>query len=180
MRVSDAPPVESIPLPRRIELIPELPPVSISSRVLNELYQHALETLPEECCGLLTGSDLDRHLEVYTCRNEMTRRHQIDPQNFPRDGREGFCMNELDYLRADEQADEQGQRVTAVYHSHVGFGVYLSELDLEFAEHRAFPFPAADQIVIAVQDQHIAGVGLFARHPDGSFAEGRSVVASNA
>ena len=41
--------------PERIEVDVTAPPVSIPGRVLNELCTHALETRPEECCGLLTG-----------------------------------------------------------------------------------------------------------------------------
>ena len=49
--------------------------------------------------------------------------------------------------------------MTAVYHSHVDVGAYLSELDLEYAEHALFPFPGADQIVIAVHERHVVGAG---------------------
>ena len=46
-------------------------------------------------------------------------------------------MNPLDYLRVEEQAKTCGEWITAVYHSHVGFDVYLSALDLEYATTRA-------------------------------------------
>ena len=36
-------------------------------------------------------------------------------------------MNELDYMQAQEHAEGKGDAVTAVYHSHVGAGVYFSE-----------------------------------------------------
>jgi proteasome lid subunit RPN8/RPN11 len=164
-------------VPHRIDVDPSLKPATFRNRVLNEICAHARETLPEECCGLIAGDDRVRQRLAYPCRNEMTRRHQLDPSNFPRDGREGFYMNQLDYLKAVEEVEGKGQRITAVYHSHVGFGVYLSEMDLEYALHDAFPFPNADHIVVAVFDGKITDVGLFERDPQASFHPGRLVVA---
>ncbi|UCE86500.1 MAG: M67 family metallopeptidase [Deltaproteobacteria bacterium] len=166
-------------MPQRVEVDPNLSPAIFPSRVLNEICAHARETLPEECCGLIAGDARVRQRLAYPCRNEMTRRHQLDPANFPRDGREGFYMNQLDYLKAVQEAEASGLRITAVYHSHVGFGVYLSEMDLEYALHEAFPFPDADHIVIAVFDGKITDVGLFERDPEASFLPGRFVLAGS-
>jgi proteasome lid subunit RPN8/RPN11 len=65
--------------------------------------------------------------------------------------------------------------VTAVYHSHVDMGAYLSELDLEYAEHGLFPFPEADQIVVSVVDGRVAedGVAVFRRDGQGGSFRGR-------
>lgn len=163
---------------RRVELDPALPPVRMAGRVLNELYAHAREAFPEECCGLVAGALGHRHRVVYRCRNEMARRHQLDPETFPRGAREGFYMNELDYQRASRDASAWSGRITAVYHSHVDFGVYLSGLDLEFAGSELFPFPQADQIVISVLDGRVGEVGLFERDAEGGFRAGRPVRAA--
>jgi proteasome lid subunit RPN8/RPN11 len=45
---------------RRTDVDDTLTPVLISGRILNELYNHALESQPEECCGLLVGDENDR------------------------------------------------------------------------------------------------------------------------
>jgi proteasome lid subunit RPN8/RPN11 len=162
---------------KRIDLTPELSPVPMPRRVLNELCAHALDAQLEECCGLVTGVDGDPYRTVYRCRNNMTMLHRQDPAAYPRSGQEAYYMSELDYLAAQQDSKERGEVVTAVYHSHVGAGAYFSELDQEFAEHALFPFPAADQIVMAVWDRHVAQVGLFA--PDAETGElvGRPVEA---
>jgi proteasome lid subunit RPN8/RPN11 len=139
------------------------PPVVISGRILNELFTHALETLPEECCGLIVGDEREPFRRLVRCRNEMTPLHRSDPDRHPHDGREAFHMNEGDYQRVVEQAEDAGEGVTAVYHSHVGSGAYLSETDLEYAEGAFFPFPEADQIVVAVFERRVTGVGIFQR-----------------
>ena len=64
-------------------------------------------------------------------------------------------------------AEEGGVQVTAVYHSHVGAGAYLSELDLRHAQDDLFLFPSADWIVLAVVENRVSEVGLFRRASDG-------------
>ena len=164
---------------RRVEVDEALPPASLPAGVLNELYAHARETLPEECCGLVMGDGRERFARAIRCRNELTRLHHEDPGEYPRDGRSGFVMNPMDYTAAVQQARERGERVTAVYHSHVdaheGGGVYLSELDLEYATQAGFPFPEAAQLVIAVCDARVTGVGVFEREATEGLFRGRSV-----
>ena len=148
---------------RRIEVDEKAEPVRLPGQVINELCAHALDARPEECCGLITGGDDNAFRDVHRCRNEMTARHGSDPETYPRDGREAYVMNELDYLKVIEFAESKGDRVTAVYHSHVGAGMYFSEMDQEYANAPFFPFPDAVQIVLAVCDGRVAGAGLFQR-----------------
>lgn len=168
----DEPPIVG----QRIELDHRAAPLVVPGRILNELCSHAVETQPEECCGLVTGTETERFLSVYRCRNEMTLRHRQEPDLYPRDGRSAFYMSEVDLLKSQRDAESRGQKVTAVYHSHVGAGVYLSEMDLAYAEQELFPFPDAAQIVIAAWDRKVARVGVFERGAGGDFA-GRPVVA---
>ena len=166
---------------RRADVDETLEPAVVSGRLLNELYTHALETRPEECCGLILGDRNDRYRRLVRCRNEMTQRHQKDPVAFPRDGRDAFYMNEHDYMRAVEKAEADGLEVTAVYHSHVGSAVYLSEMDLQYAESELFPFPDAEQIVVSVFEDpergvaQVRGVGVFRRSERGAPFTGHSV-----
>jgi proteasome lid subunit RPN8/RPN11 len=148
---------------RRVEVDEALAPVVIPGRILNELFAHALETLPEECCGLIVGDEREPFRSVVRCRNDMTQRHRGDPDRYPRDGREAFCMNEGEYQLVLEEAEAAEEHVTAVYHSHVGSGAYLSETDLQYAESREFPFQQADQIVVALFERRVTGVGIFKR-----------------
>jgi proteasome lid subunit RPN8/RPN11 len=161
-----------------VDVDASLSPIALPGRILNELCAHALETLPEECCGLILGRAEARYGRLVRCRNEMTRRHLADPLTHPRDGREAFWMNEADYLHAQALAEAAGDQVTAVYHSHVDVGAYLSELDLEYAEHALFPFPTADQIVIAVHERRVVELGLYQREGASKPFTGRSVASA--
>lgn len=147
----------------RIDLDGSRPPLIIAGRVLNELCGHALDNQDEECCGLITGTSDERFAAVYRCHNEMTHYHQKDPERYPRDNTKAFYMNETDYLKAANDAEDKGQLVTAVYHSHVGVGAYFSEMDQEFAAHELFPFPNVAHIVIAVGEGQVKQLGVFER-----------------
>jgi proteasome lid subunit RPN8/RPN11 len=125
---------------------------------------------------LITGDERVRHRRVVRCRNDMTLHHRRDPDQHPRDGTQGFYMNEQDYMKAEAEAEARGERVTCVYHSHVGCGAYFSELDQEFAEQSLFPFPDADHLVVSVVGGKVVEQALFQRQVARVLFIGRSVV----
>jgi proteasome lid subunit RPN8/RPN11 len=128
---------------------------------------------------LVIGTDEDRFQHLVRCRNEMTMHHRQNPTEYPRDGSEAFYMNSLDYLMAHEEAEAHGVRVTAVYHSHVGVGAYLSGMDLAYAVSTSFPFPDADHIVVAVFDCKVDSVAFFRKDGEDQSFLGRTVVSSD-
>ena len=150
----------------RVELNRELPPVTISATALNELCRHALDAVPEECCGLITGNPEQVFGSVRRIANVMTRMHVSDETAFPRDARTGYYMSESEYLRAQEEAEGRGERVTAVYHSHVNADAYLSSEDLSYAESPLFPFPGAVQIVLSVVGDRVKDAAVFEVDPE--------------
>lgn len=161
----------------RVLIDESLPAVELPRRVMHEICQHALEAVPEECCGLVIGGTRGRYHEVARCRNDMTQHHRNDPKRFPRDGRRAYWMNELDYQRVEDDARARGLAVTAIYHSHVGADAYLSELDMRFAAHAAFPFPDSDHFVVSIVDRRIGRIGAFLARGRGAF-EGHLAAAS--
>jgi proteasome lid subunit RPN8/RPN11 len=145
-------------------------PIGIPARILNELCEHAREAEPEECCGLVLSDGGLRYGRAVRCRNEMTRRHEEDPIEFPRDSCSAYYMSAGDVLAVTREAERSGEHVTAVYHSHVGAGAYLSRDDLAYAQHALFPFPFADQIVLSVFERSVREIKIFVRD-GGEFSE---------
>ena len=160
----------------RIDVNRSLAPVVMSARLLNALCEHARETLPEECCGLLSGPALGVFEAAHRCRNEMTRLHRRDPVQYPRSGEQAFHMNEADLLRVVEETETRGWRVTAVYHSHADAGPYFSELDQEFARQAGFPFPDAQHIVLSLLDGLVGEAAVFRPVDEAPGFEGRVLV----
>ena len=153
---------------RQVELDPALEPVPVRESVVQDVCAHSVESVPEECCGLVIGNELERYQQVVRCTNEMTALHLQDPAQWPRNGRTAFYMSPSDVLRVSRDAEEAGLLVSAVYHSHVGAGAYLSDTDLAYAEQIFFPFPDADQIVVGVVGGNAGELGVFRSH-GGSF-----------
>jgi sulfur-carrier protein adenylyltransferase/sulfurtransferase len=162
----------------RIDPNRTLAPVVISARVLGALCEHARETHPEECCGLLTGPAAGCFAEAHRCRNEMTLLHRRDPSLYPRSGDTAFHMNEGDVLRVAEAAEGRRWLVTGVYHSHTEAGAYFSELDQDFARQPGFPFPLAQHVVISVLDGLVGESAVFRRVDEPPGFEGRVLLPS--
>ncbi len=163
---------------RRILVEQSLEPVRIPGPVLHEIFAHARQCFPEECCGLLTGTAAERFLRSHPCTNEMTLMHQREPERYPRDNRHAFHMRDADYLRVMREAEARDERVNGVYHSHAGVEAYFSELDQEYARQELFPFPDADHLVVSVVDGQVKGAAAFRWLRDEGRFEGRRVEAA--
>jgi proteasome lid subunit RPN8/RPN11 len=150
----------------RIELNQNLSPATISSRVLHELCNHALDTVPEECCGLITGNPGERFRGVRRITNIMNKMHHNEPETFVRDARYAYYMPDVEVIQAQKEAEGVGDQITAVYHSHVGSGAYLSQEDIAYAAHPLFPFPHAAQIVISIVNDRVKEAAIFERLVD--------------
>jgi adenylyltransferase/sulfurtransferase len=158
-----------------VEPNPKLAPVVIAGRLLNEIYTHARESYPEECCGLLTGRRPGCFDAVYRCPNKMNLRHGEDPVTHPRGGRFAFRLEPDDYVGILKEAKAAGSRVTGLYHSHVEAGAYLSEDDQKDALQNPHPFPEVDHIVISVMERAVKGVAAFRWVPSEGRFEGRTL-----
>jgi proteasome lid subunit RPN8/RPN11 len=101
--------------------LPELAP-----HVLQDIYAHARETYPEECCGLLLGADDSTVIDtVRRCVNEQNRYHELDPERFPRTAREAYFLGGKD-LRFLMESIRSAHPVKVIYHSHPDVGAYSS------------------------------------------------------
>ena len=110
---------------------------------------------------MVFGRAEEPYVRVIRVTNVMTKMHVADPIAFPRDARHAYYMSEVEYMRAIEAAEERGEHVSAIYHSHFGQACYLSQDDLAFAAHPLFPFPNASQLVVSLLGQRIGDVGIF-------------------
>jgi [CysO sulfur-carrier protein]-S-L-cysteine hydrolase len=139
---------------------------TLSPQVLPEIYAHARETYPEECCGFLIGpSDSALIDEVRRCVNEQNRYHALDPERFPRTARIAYYLGGRD-LRFLMESIETPRPVKIIYHSHIDVGSYFSAEDIRAALGRepdgtAEPQYPVDHIVIDAQVDHIGGAKMF-------------------
>lgn len=92
----------------------------IPKRVLANIISHALESDPEECCGVLIGVE-DAAEDVRRIQNkhpQPVRRYEMDP---------------IGLARAESEADAKGRKIVAIYHSHTHTQAYPSQTDVNNA-----------------------------------------------
>lgn len=81
-----------------------VPRVLVPREVIDVILEHARGCLPDECCGLLLGQDLDV-TRAWPARNELASptRYRVDPR---------------DYVAALRFGRGRGLDVVGAYHSH--------------------------------------------------------------
>jgi adenylyltransferase/sulfurtransferase len=134
--------------------------MKLDSHIIEQIYKHALDEYPFECCGIITGSR-DRQT-VHLCRNVQNSLHKEDPSRYPRDARIAYLIDRSEFDGIVSAAKEKGGNVLAVYHSHPEHGAYFSEED--HAAQTVFgepEFPEAVHVVVSVVNRTIRDMKCF-------------------
>ena len=92
----------------------------IARQLVDEIVAHARAEAPNECCGMVGGSD-GRATRVYRARNAEASplRYTIHPQ---------------DQFRITMEIEERGEQIAAIYHSHTSSPAEPSQTDINLAE----------------------------------------------
>lgn len=137
-------------------------------RLLEELRQHAADSFPEECCGILIG-----------CGNGAGETRIIEltevPNRWPGDRRGGYEIDPLRLLEAHKRSRRQGLDVVGYYHSHPLGEARPSELD------RRRAWPGVSYLIAAVRSAGVAELRSWRLTASGDrFEEERLEVESSA
>ena len=122
--------------------------------MLDEMVAHAIEDLPNECCGIIAGKD-GEGVRLYRTRNSEASpfRYNIDPH---------------DLLRVSREIDDNGWDVLAIYHSHVASEAYPSPTDIRLSQWPSNPpsdlFPGAYYVLVSLKDRNNPVVRAFSIH----------------
>ncbi len=137
----------------------------LSETVFGIIAEHAGETYPEECCGVIFGGDAGD--EVHRLGNIQNRLHAADPETFPRDARTAYTMDPKELESVLGQAESRGLAFKALYHSHPDHDAYFSAEDKACATPFGEPtYPDTAQIVISVMNGDVGRVAVYAWNPD--------------
>jgi proteasome lid subunit RPN8/RPN11 len=125
------------------------PHVLIDTDVLRQIRQHARSSTKTEVCGVLIGNENDRQVQVDAC---------IAGLNAAQGGAHvTFTQDTWEHIYKIKDAEYPGHRIVGWYHSHPGFGVFLSDHDT-FIHHNFFSSPLQ---VAWVYDPHSDEEGCF-------------------
>jgi proteasome lid subunit RPN8/RPN11 len=124
--------------------------VTMDSEVVRRIRQHARSHMTTEVCGVLIGSYRDDEICVDEC---------IPGVNAAQAGtRVTFTQETWEHVYQIKDQEFPDSRIIGWYHSHPGFGVFLSDHDTFI--HKNF-FSSADQVAW-VYDPHSDEEGCFA------------------
>src|SRR6202041_745516 len=123
--------------------------VRISTEVARQIRQHARSNLKTEVCGVLIGGFEDGATHVRAC---------IGGANAAQGGAHvTFTQNTWEHIYAVKDQNYPQERIVGWYHSHPGFGVFLSDHDT-FIHKNFFSSPGQ---VAWVFDPHSDEEGCF-------------------
>src|SRR5437773_6177152 len=125
------------------------PALVVDSEVVRQIRQHARSSSKAEVCGVLIGQDRDHRIDVAAC---------IEGQNAEEAGAHvTFTQDTWEHIYAVKDQKYPSERIVGWYHSHPGFGVFLSDHDT-FIHKNFFSSP---QQVAWVYDPHSDEEGCF-------------------
>jgi [CysO sulfur-carrier protein]-S-L-cysteine hydrolase len=123
--------------------------VELQQDAWNSIAAHAQETFPDECCGVVfSRKSADRVVPLKNIQNKL---HALDPLTYPRTAVIAYAMDPLELDNVIRQAEANGERLKAFYHSHPNHEAYFSDEDKLFACPFGEPtFPDTVQIVVSI------------------------------
>lgn len=135
--------------PENVPAIGAEPVVEIDNEVTRRIRQHARAHIKTEVCGVLIGENAYDTIEIRASIEALNAAQAGTHVTFTQDAWEEI------YRVKDELYPEE--RIVGWYHSHPGFGVFLSEHDL-FIQQNFFSSPGQ---VAWVYDPHTDEEGCF-------------------
>ena len=106
----------------------------IAQSLIDEMVAHAREDLPNECCGMVGGSDGEASVVVPVVNAAASPlRFEMDPQG------------QYNALKAIE---DDGKELLGIYHSHTKSAAYPSQTDVN----QAVNWPDAIWLIVSLQD----------------------------
>jgi proteasome lid subunit RPN8/RPN11 len=134
---------------RKDDIAAQPPKVLMDADVLRQIRQHARSSNKAEVCGILIGNDSGRQVEVEAC---------IAGVNAAQGGAHvTFTQDTWEHIYKIKDAEYPDDRMVGWYHSHPGFGVFLSDHDT-FIHQNFFSSPLQ---VAWVYDPHSDEEGCF-------------------
>jgi [CysO sulfur-carrier protein]-S-L-cysteine hydrolase len=119
-----------------------------------DLVAHATADFPNECCGMIAGSD--------GTATRVLRATNTEASPFM------YVIEPLEQMRIMDDVDDAGEDLLAIYHSHTRSAAYPSRTDVELAF-----YPDTLYLIVSLQDREKPDIRAFKLRRDG--AEGEQI-----
>jgi proteasome lid subunit RPN8/RPN11 len=117
--------------------------MKIPRELIDEMVAHAREDLPNECCGMIAGSDGEASAIVRVENAAASPlRYEMDPQG------------QYDALKTIEDG---GAELLGIYHSHTRSAAYPSQTDVN----QAVAWPEQLYVIVSLQDAEAPDVKAY-------------------
>jgi len=116
--------------------------LKIPAKILRDIYHHAEESYPNECCGLMVGTVAGDARVVHTfrrCRNMNTER-----------ARDRYQLDPRDMLRTQQEFENTACDIVGIYHSHPDHPSRPSQTDTDAA------FEGYSYVIVSVRNGSVA------------------------
>lgn len=129
--------------------------INLPRAVVDDMIAHALAEDPNECCGIIAGTDSGaEHGYRITNTAKSPFRYLMDPQEF---------------LDADKDAELNGWSLLAFYHSHTHSAPYPSQTDVRMAVESGWLDPY--YILVSLENRDDPELRLYTITADGEIRE---------
>jgi [CysO sulfur-carrier protein]-S-L-cysteine hydrolase len=123
-----------------VVVVGSIQPMRIAQSLIDEMVAHAREDLPNECCGMVGGSDGGANVVIPVVNSAASPlRYEMDPQG---------------QYNALKTIEDGGGELLAIYHSHTKSAAYPSQTDVN----QAVNWPDAIYLIVSLQDADAADV----------------------
>ena len=140
----------------------------LAKEQLDEIYRHAVEEYPFECCGIVIGKvgHCDQDI-LFQCTNIQNKLHEKDPEIFVRDACTAYNIDPKELINILKEVESKRLPIKVFYHSHPDHDAYFSEEDSRMALFDRKPiYPEASYLVVSVYDKKIQDQALFSWNPE--------------
>ena len=139
--------------------------IALTAESTKAIRDHAEQTYPEECCGLLLGASTAAGTSTGHVVYRVVRMDNVQDENRAR----RFLISPAQYLAAERSALAAGMELLGFYHSHPDHPAVPSEFDTQHA------LPWFAYVIISVRNRVSAELTAWVLREDRSQFEPRSI-----
>lgn len=110
--------------------------LGITRDIFDQIIEHAKDSYPDECCGIMIGTDMKSKKVLYVHRAENTNTER---------SKDRYIISPTEIFLMDKEARGQGLDIIGFYHSHPDHPNEPSQTDREWGQ------PKYSYVIVSVK-----------------------------